>query len=69
MREQLVTSLRFLGIFQTEITGFEYIFRGISLISRILNRGLLLELWESQSYAVFFNFRLFPTPFVYCILL
>ena len=68
VREQLVTSLRFLCIFQTKITSFEDKFRGISLISRILSRRLLLELWESQSYAMFFNFRLFFTPFVYCIL-
>ena len=56
VREQLVTSLRFLCIFQTKITGFEEKFRGISLISRILRRGLLLELWESQSYAMFLHF-------------
>ena len=68
VREQLVTSLRFLCIFQTKITGFEDKFRGISLISRILSRRLLLELWESQSYAMLFYFRLFFTPFVYCIL-
>ena len=66
--EQLVTSFRFLCIFQTKITGFEDKFRGISLISRILSRRRLLELWESQSYAMFFNFRLFFTPFVWCIL-
>ena len=68
VREQLVTSLRILCSLQTKITGFEDKFRGISLISRILSRRLLLELWESQSYAMFFNFRLFFTPFVYCIL-
>ena len=57
VREQLVTSLRFLCNFQMKITGFEDKFRGISLISRILSRRRLLELWESQSYAMLFYFR------------
>ena len=59
VREQLITSLRILCILQTKITGFEDKFRGISLISRILSRRLLLELWESQSHAMLFYFRLF----------
>ena len=46
IREQLVTTLRFLCIFQTEIIGFEDKFRGISVFS------ILLELWESQCFSI-----------------